>query len=69
MQKINEIPLDFIIKNLRCNTVQMIEIKWELLKRCKESANISAVCRQMSEELDIENKNYSPMVLRHMVYS
>jgi hypothetical protein len=47
----------------------MIEIKWELLKRCKESANISAVCRQMSEELDIENKNYSPMVLRHMVYS
>lgn len=69
MNKIDEIPIEFILKNIPNNTVQRIEIKWELIKRCENVNNISAVCRMLSNELEHLNHNYSPLVLRMMYYS
>jgi hypothetical protein len=67
MLKIEEIPTDFVFKNIPVNTVKSIEIRWELINRCKDRC-ISKVCREFSNELFSSGLNYTPEVLRMMYY-
>ncbi len=72
MTPINEIPLDFILKNLASNTIQSIEVKYELIKRVENVGRkkrcITPICNKFSNELFKKGINYSPSTLRMMYY-